>query len=39
MAHKAYFFAAGATQKRTLHSRTVMLNIEKCHVTEIFTLE
>lgn len=23
MAHKAYFFAAGATQKRTLHSRNV----------------
>jgi len=26
MAHKAYFFAAGATQKRTLHSRYVVFH-------------
>lgn len=29
MAHKSYFFAAGATQKSTLHSRAVVANSKK----------
>ena len=29
MAHKAYFFAAGATQKSTLHSLVVRQNIKQ----------
>lgn len=28
-AHKSYFFAAGATQKSTLHTQTVVLHAEK----------
>jgi hypothetical protein len=35
MAHKAYFFAAGATQKSTLHSRAVRGKCKKDHDRQI----
>lgn len=35
MAHKSYFFAAGATQKSTLHSLAVIANANRCTAKDI----